>query len=37
MNREEIEEAMDPSYAVRVIDAFESDPQTRAHDGVDLA
>lgn len=37
MSRDEITEAMDPAYAVRVLDAFESNPQTRAHNGVDLA
>lgn len=37
MNRSEIAEAMDPAYAVRVLDAFEPEPAARAHDGVDLA
>ena len=37
MARDEVTEAMDPAYAVRVLDAFEPTPQTRAHDGIDLA
>ena len=37
MHRDEITEAMDPAYAVRVLDAFDPNPQTRAHDGIDLA
>lgn len=37
MNRDEIPQAMDPAYAVRVLDAFTPHSQTRAHDGVDLA
>lgn len=37
MTRDEIKDMMDPAYAVRVLDAFESNPQTRAHDGVELA
>ncbi|WP_082374049.1 NUDIX hydrolase [Nocardia sp. NRRL S-836] len=32
----EVRESMSPAYAVRVIDAFGSIVQTRAHDGVDL-
>ena len=36
MNGNEIAKTMDPAYAVRVLDAFERQPQTRTHDGVDL-
>ena len=37
MTRNEITEAMDPAYAIRVLDAFQSNTQSRAHDGVHLA
>lgn len=36
MSRDEITEHMDPAYAIRVLDAFEQRPHTRAHDGVQL-
>lgn len=36
MTRDEIAEHMDPAYAVRVLDAFKQQPQSRAHDGVQL-
>src|SRR5699024_8689690 len=36
MTRDEITEHMDPAYGVRVRDAFEQQPQSRAHDGVQL-
>lgn len=36
MTREEVESTMVPAFAVRVLDAFEESPQSRAHDGVNL-
>ena len=36
MTREEVQTAMVPAFGVRVLDAFEGAPQSRAHDGVDL-
>ena len=36
MTREEVESAMVPAFAVRVLDAFAEAPQSRAHDGVSL-
>jgi 8-oxo-dGTP diphosphatase len=36
MTKEEIESAMTPAFGVRVLDAFDEAPQSRAHDGVDL-
>ena len=36
MTTEEVQAAMVPAFGVRVLDAFEDSPQSRAHDGVDL-
>lgn len=36
MTTEEVQSAMVPAFAVRVFDAFEESPQSRAHDGVEL-
>ncbi len=36
MTREEVESTMVPAFAVRVLDAFEEGPQSRAHDGFSL-
>lgn len=36
MTIEEVMSAMVPAFGVRVLDAFEELPQSRAHDGVDL-
>ncbi|QFZ23122.1 NUDIX hydrolase [Saccharothrix syringae] len=36
MTLDEVRRAMSPAYAVRVTDAFEPHPRTRAHDGTDL-
>lgn len=36
MTREEVQSAMTPAFGVRVSDAFEETPQSRAHDGVNL-
>lgn len=36
MDKGEVSTAMDPAFAVRVLDAFEADVQHRAHDGVNL-
>ncbi len=36
MTREEVKSAMTPAFGVRVLDAFEETPQSRAHDGVNL-
>ncbi|ODR10571.1 NUDIX hydrolase [Mycolicibacillus koreensis] len=36
MTRDEVESAMNPAFAVRVLDAFEEAPCSRAHDGVNL-
>lgn len=36
MTREEVQSAMDPAFAVRVLDAFDEGAHSRAHDGVNL-
>ncbi|MBS4727529.1 NUDIX hydrolase [Mycobacterium sp. SM1] len=36
MTKEEVQSAMTPTFGVRVLDAFEDAPQSRAHDGVNL-
>jgi ADP-ribose pyrophosphatase YjhB (NUDIX family) len=36
MTMDEVQSAMTPAFGVRVLDAFEESPQSRAHDGVDL-
>jgi len=36
MTKEEVQTAMTPAFGVRVLDAFEDAPQSRAHDGVNL-
>lgn len=36
MTTEEVQSAMVPAFGVRVLDAFEELPQSRAHDGVDV-
>ncbi|MDV6014280.1 NUDIX hydrolase [Haloechinothrix sp. LS1_15] len=36
MTREEVRTAMDPAYAIRVLDAFEAEPSVRTHDGFHL-
>lgn len=36
MTKEEVLSAMTPAFGVRVLDAFEESPQSRAHDGVNL-
>jgi ADP-ribose pyrophosphatase YjhB (NUDIX family) len=36
MTKEEVQSAMVPAFGVRVLDAFEDVPQSRAHDGIDL-
>ncbi|MCI4674572.1 NUDIX hydrolase [Candidatus Mycolicibacterium alkanivorans] len=36
MTMEEVQSAMVPAFGVRVLDAFDDAPQSRAHDGVDL-
>jgi 8-oxo-dGTP diphosphatase len=36
MTKEEVQSAMVPAFGVRVLDAFEDEPQSRAHDGVHL-
>lgn len=36
MTTEEVQAAMVPAFGVRVLDAFEESPQSRAHDGVEL-
>lgn len=36
MTKEEVQSAMVPAFGVRVLDAFEELPQSRAHDGVNL-
>lgn len=36
MTRDEVTEAMDPAFAIRVHDAFSTYTHTRAHDGVQL-
>ncbi|WP_368681867.1 NUDIX hydrolase [Mycobacterium intracellulare] len=37
MTREEVQSAMNPAFAVRVLDAFDGRAHSRAHDGVNLA
>jgi ADP-ribose pyrophosphatase YjhB (NUDIX family) len=36
MTNREVEDAMVPAFGVRVLDAFEEVPQSRAHDGINL-
>ncbi len=36
MTTEEVRSAMVPAFGVRVLDAFADEPQSRAHDGVEL-
>jgi 8-oxo-dGTP diphosphatase len=36
MTREEVQSAMTPAFAIRVLDVFEDGPRSRAHDGVNL-
>jgi 8-oxo-dGTP diphosphatase len=36
MTREEVQSAMSPAFAVRVLDVFDEDVHSRAHDGVNL-
>lgn len=36
MTMEEVQSAMVPTFGVRVLDAFEEAPQSRAHDGINL-
>lgn len=36
MTREEIQAAMSPAFAVRVLDVFDEAPHSRVHDGVNL-
>lgn len=36
MTRDEVRAAMTPAFAIRVLDAFEAEPQIRTHDGVNL-
>jgi 8-oxo-dGTP diphosphatase len=36
MTREEVQLAMNPAFAVRVLDAFDDDAHSRAHDEVNL-
>jgi ADP-ribose pyrophosphatase YjhB (NUDIX family) len=36
MTMEEVQSAMVPAFSVRVLDAFEAVPHSRAHDGIDL-
>jgi 8-oxo-dGTP diphosphatase len=36
MTREEIQSAMNAAFAVRVLDAFDGETHSRAHDGVNL-
>ena len=36
MTKEEVQSAMTPAFGVRVLDAFEEAPQSRAHDGINL-
>lgn len=37
MTKEEVQSAMQPAFAVRVLDAFGEEAHSRAHDGVNLA
>lgn len=36
MTREEVRSAMNPAFAVRVLDAFDEETHSRVHDGVNL-
>jgi 8-oxo-dGTP diphosphatase len=36
MTKQEVQSVMAPAFSVRVLDAFEEAPQSRAHDGVNL-
>lgn len=36
MTIEEVQSVMVPAFGIRVLDAFEKSPQSRAHDGVEL-
>jgi 8-oxo-dGTP diphosphatase len=36
MTKEEVQSAMVSAFAVRILDAFEQVPQSRAHDGVNI-
>src|SRR5690606_2648449 len=36
MTRDEVTASMDPAFAIRVHDAFDTEPHTRTHDGVEL-
>lgn len=36
MTREEVQSAMNPAFAVRVLDAFEKDACSRVHDGINV-
>lgn len=36
MTRENVRSVMTPAFAVRVLDAFEEAPKSRAHDGINL-
>ncbi|SHU93205.1 Putative MutT/NUDIX-like protein [Mycobacteroides abscessus subsp. abscessus] len=36
MTREQVEASMTPAFAVRVLDAFDAQAHSRAHDGVNL-
>lgn len=36
MTKEEVQAAMVPAFSVRVLDALEESPQSRAHNGVEL-
>lgn len=36
MTKEEVQSAMTPAFAIRVLDAFDVGPHSRAHDGVNL-
>ena len=36
MTKEEVQASMVPAFGVRVLDAFDDVPQSRAHDGVNL-
>ncbi|MFJ4651489.1 NUDIX hydrolase [Nocardia sp. NPDC088792] len=36
MSTDEVQDSMDPAFAVRILDAFSDEPQIRTHDGVNL-
>jgi ADP-ribose pyrophosphatase YjhB (NUDIX family) len=36
MTREDVQGSMVPAFGIRILDAFEEAPQSRAHDGVNL-